>query len=103
MPNYKKMSALDDHGRTAAALEHKFRKWRHISRDILAAHPEEAGTDQAVGQPAQPKKSRSPKKQISGPNNNNDDSEDEASKPKVIITFFLQLMLKLMQYRAVIN
>ena len=57
-PNYKKMSAMDSHGRTAVALEHKFRKWRAAAREILAAHPEEAGTDKVVGEPAKAKKPR---------------------------------------------
>lgn len=58
-PNYAKMSAMDEHGRTASALEHKFRKWRQMGREILAAHPEEAGTDKVVGQPAKTKNPRS--------------------------------------------
>ena len=58
-PNYNKMSAMDEHGRTASALEHKFRKWRQMGREILAAHPEEAGTDKVIGQPAKTKNPRS--------------------------------------------
>lgn len=62
IPNYNKMSALDEHGRTASALEHKFRKWRQVARDILAAHPEEAGSEKVVGQPNKTKNPRSSKK-----------------------------------------
>ena len=75
-PNYKKMSAMDEHKRTASALEHKFRKWRQVGRDILAAHPEEAESDKAVGQPAQAKKPRTPTKQVNGSKQNDNDSED---------------------------
>ena len=85
-PNYKKMSAMDSHGRTAAALEHKFRKWRQIGREILAAHPEEAGKDHAVGQPAQTKTPRTPKKQG---NKNDREGEDGNLKPKVMTTSFI--------------
>ena len=42
MPDYKKMAALDDHGRSNYALEHKFRKWRNASREIVEKHPEVA-------------------------------------------------------------
>ena len=85
-PNYKKMSAMDSHGRTASAMEHKFRKWRALGRDILAAHPEEMNTDKAVGEPAKTKRPRTPKtenghKKTSG--RDVDDQEDVETKAKV--------------------
>ena len=76
-PNFKKMSAMDSHERTAVALEHKFRKWRQAGRDILAAHPEEAMTDKAVGEPAQTKKPRTPKAAGGGKKNVDADDEDD--------------------------
>ena len=36
VPNYKRMAAMDDQGRTASALEHKFRAWRQDGKKILA-------------------------------------------------------------------
>ena len=42
IPNYKKMAEMDDQGRTAFALEHKFRAWRHQGRAILEAKDTES-------------------------------------------------------------
>lgn len=61
-PNYKKMSAIDEHNRTPAALEHKFRIWRHKAKEIAAKYPEECATKELVGEPAKTKTPRTPKK-----------------------------------------
>lgn len=37
------MSEMDPQGRTASALEHKFRKWRQAGKQILETYPVEAG------------------------------------------------------------
>ncbi|KAK4696409.1 hypothetical protein P7C71_g1494, partial [Lecanoromycetidae sp. Uapishka_2] len=42
--NFKNMSAMDTEGRSASALEHKFRKWRQKGREIAEANPNHAGT-----------------------------------------------------------
>ena len=41
--NFKKMAAMDEEGRTASSLEHKFRKWRQQGREIAEKYPEHAG------------------------------------------------------------
>ncbi len=85
IPNYKKMSAMDSEGRTTSALEHKFRKWRQTAKEILAAHPEEAASTEAVGKPTEPKKKRAPAKGVKGgmqatADEDEDDEEETPSK-----------------------
>ncbi len=35
VPNYRRMAAMDDQGRSYSALEHKFRNWRQAGKQIL--------------------------------------------------------------------
>ena len=41
--NFKKMAAMDSEGRAESSLEHKFRKWRQMGREIAEKFPEHAG------------------------------------------------------------
>lgn len=62
--SFPKMAAMDDEGRTASSLEHKFRKWRQQGREIADKHPEHA----AAAPTNATKKTRAPavKKEASG-------------------------------------
>jgi len=51
--SFPKMAAMDAEGRSASALEHKFRKWRQKGREIAEANPDHAGE---MGKAATPKK-----------------------------------------------
>lgn len=78
--SFKKMAAMDEHGRTESALEHKFRKWRQKGRDIAAANPEHAGP--AAASPtkkprAPPKKAANSKTKESSEQADVGDEEDE--------------------------
>ncbi len=42
--SFKKMAAMDAEKRTECSLEHKFRKWRQMGREIAEKNPEHAGT-----------------------------------------------------------
>ena len=80
MPDYKKMAAVDEHGRSAYALEHKFRNWRHAGRKILEAYPEEAGDPEKTKKPRTPKKANGVgikgKGSQTGENGDGEDLED---------------------------
>lgn len=54
--SFKKMAAMDPENRTESSLEHKFRKWRQVGREIAEKNPEHAGSFTA----ATPKKPRAP-------------------------------------------
>ena len=82
-PNYKKMSAIDEYKRTAAALEHKFRKWRHKGVEIAAAHPEECSTKELVGTPAKTKMPRTKTAPLASEDKGSDAAENEDCVPKV--------------------
>lgn len=43
VPDYRRMAAMDDIGRTQAALEHKFRTWRQDGKKIAAAKGDTEG------------------------------------------------------------
>ena len=61
VPHYKRMAAMDDKGRTASALEHKFRNWRQEGKKIAA---DRGGTVDSVD--STPKKTAAaPKKTLS--------------------------------------
>lgn len=61
-PNYHRMAALDDLGRTQSALEHKFRGWRQEGRKILA---EKGQVGNAESTPKKNKAAAIPKKAAS--------------------------------------
>lgn len=46
--SFKKMAAMDAENRTESSLEHKFRKWRQLGREIAEKNPEHAGSFTAV-------------------------------------------------------
>ena len=77
--NFRIMASLDDEGRTQNSLEHKFRKWRQLGREIVEKHPEVAGP---VTSPDQKKTRTAPVKQTKdskgkGKQTNVGDEEDE--------------------------
>ena len=41
--SFRIMATMDEEGRTQSALEHKFRNWRKIAREITEKHPDIAG------------------------------------------------------------
>lgn len=52
--SFKKMAAMDPENRTESSLEHKFRKWRQMGREIAEKNPEHAGSF-AVATPKKPR------------------------------------------------
>ena len=85
VPNYKRMAAMDDQGRTASALEHKFRTWRQEGRKILAQKGSAVESAKAI-----PKKVAGPSrktnslkggvdpgKQFRGKGQNGDDDDED--------------------------
>lgn len=79
-PSYQKMVAMDKHGRTYAALEHKFRKWRQTGREIAAASPNDESPV------AKPKTKRAPKNSEGAMQKQADigDEEDDVEKKETI-------------------
>ena len=72
--SFPKMAAMDPEGRTASALEHKFRTWRQKGREIAQANPDHAGNQTPT---AKGKKRAPAKKAVGRVSNKETDGDDE--------------------------
>ena len=72
--SFKKMAAMDAEDRTESSLEHKFRKWRQMGREIAEKNPEHAGSFTAV----------TPKKPRAAPAKNGGNAQSKGKKADVV-------------------